>query len=274
MKLQSLSCFAGAALLALAASVNAIDFRIHLATNQFLTDTAFLHSFSPIVLRRIPEGNAGDESATNKTSTVPKVMKTLAKRDGSAVFSNVPAGAWLLEFQLPYLIFNQYRVDIPDADAISPPPVIGEGITWKGQPAVRVHLRGQSLASTLLAPVLPYPLVVAPIAKQEFYTEPEKFNIKALLANPMILMGGVGMLLIFVVPKLQAQLDPEAQAEMRASQAAMQKKMAAFQSGDIGALFREDPPPPPAPRRAVEGGSGGSAAGVQADSGSGQPRRR
>ncbi|KAE8268841.1 hypothetical protein A4X09_0g3506 [Tilletia walkeri] len=275
-----------AALASLAGSAAALDFRVQLTTNQYLHDVAFLTSWSPATLRRIPDATASENAS------VPKVMRTLARRDGSIVFSDVAPGAWLLEVQAPYLVFNQYRVDIPEPDALAPPTSSpGEGLTWKGQPAVRVHLRGYSLASTLLSPVLPYPLIAAPISKQMFYTEPEKFNIKSLLANPMILMGGVGMLLIFVVPKLQvsgrgsreprpfdvnltsflfifvrpqSQLDPEAQAEMRASQASMQKKMAAFQSGDLGALFREDPPARP----------NADSSAVQAGGGSGTPRKR
>ncbi|KAK0558708.1 hypothetical protein OC844_004947 [Tilletia horrida] len=256
-RLSQLACF-GSALVSFASiGAAAVDFRVQLVPNQYLADVAFLTSYSPAFLRRIPDATLDAQNAT-----VPKVMHTLARRDGSIHFTNVAPGPWLLEIQAPYLVFNQYRVDIPEPSAVTPPAASAEGaqgLTWKGQPAVRVHLRGQSLASTLLAPVLPYPLIAAPISKQMFYTEPEKFNIKALLANPMILMGAVGMLLIFVVPKLQSQMDPEAQAEMRASQAAMQKKMAAFQSGDLGALFREDPPP----RASGSQAGGGSNAAVR-----------
>jgi len=245
-----------AALLALASCmhVSAIDFHIQLAANEHLSDIAFITSYAPAYLHRIPDPSA----PTN--ASVPKRMQTLARRDGSIVFSNVAPGPWLLEILAPYLVFNQYRVDIPEDEQALASPTEEGGQVPKGQPAVRLHLRGHSLTSTLASPVLPYPLVAAPSGKQMFYTEPESFNIKALLANPMILMGGVGLLLMFVVPKLQAQLDPEAQAEMRASQAAMQKKMAAFQSGDIGALFREDRPAPSKPgSSAVQAGQGGTA---------------
>ncbi|CAD6893263.1 unnamed protein product [Tilletia controversa] len=247
-----------AALAALAGTAAALDFRVQLVTNQYLQDVQFLTSQSPATLRRIPTSVPG----ARENASVPKVMRTLARRDGSVVFSDVAPGAWLLDIQAPYLIFNQYRVDIPEPDAVSPPTTsAGEGLTWKGLPAVRVHLRGYSLESTLLSPALPYPLIAGPIGKQGFFTEPEKFNIKSLLANPMILMGGVGMLLIFVVPKLQSQLDPEAQAEMRASQASMQKKMAAFQSGDLGALFREDAPTRPSAGPSAVQAAGGSGSG-------------
>lgn len=56
----------------------------------------------------------------------------------------------------------------------------------------------------------------------------------------MMLMAGAAMLLTYVMPKIMANLDPEAAAEIEANQKNMQKKMNALQSGDLGGFLNQN----------------------------------
>lgn len=56
----------------------------------------------------------------------------------------------------------------------------------------------------------------------------------------MMILGLVAMGMVFVLPKLTASLDPEAQKELAESQARMHKRFAAVQSGDVSKLMGDD----------------------------------
>ena len=50
-------------------------------------------------------------------------------------------------------------------------------------------------------------------------------------------LGLGAMAMVFLMPKLTASLDPESQKELADSQARMQKRFAAVQSGDMASLL-------------------------------------
>lgn len=57
----------------------------------------------------------------------------------------------------------------------------------------------------------------------------------------MMILAVVGMGMVFLLPKLTATLDPEAQQELADTQRRMQKRFAAVQSGDVSSLiYNED----------------------------------
>lgn len=58
------------------------------------------------------------------------------------------------------------------------------------------------------------------------------------MGGPMMILAVVGMGMVFLLPKLTASLDPEAQQELADSQRRMQKRLAAVQSGDVSSLIK------------------------------------
>ncbi|KAJ2786638.1 hypothetical protein GGI15_001353 [Coemansia interrupta] len=64
------------------------------------------------------------------------------------------------------------------------------------------------------APVLSYPLRVAATAKYDFYTPRQGFSIVAMFSNPYMMMVGASLVAVFLLPKLQANIDPEILDEM------------------------------------------------------------
>ncbi|KDN46303.1 hypothetical protein K437DRAFT_246632 [Tilletiaria anomala UBC 951] len=243
--------------------------------NEHLRELSSLGPHTKISLRRIPDAPTfvsdssvsaeGESNGRNTTAAQGReVYQTFIRRDGSFVFPDVIPGAYVLKISSRWHAFRTYRVDVSAL-------LGGEG---HGQTAVpdfrnsarnsvkiRSHTPGTPLSSTLTHAVLPSPFIVQPLAAFEFFTEPEGFNIKALLGNPMMLIVIAGGVLVFLMPKLMANMDPESLAELNEQQAAMQAKMNALQSGDIGSLFKDEPRTAgsagAAPTRSAPGGGGG-----------------
>ncbi|KAI9503978.1 hypothetical protein GGI25_000860 [Coemansia spiralis] len=60
------------------------------------------------------------------------------------------------------------------------------------------------------APVLAYPLRISAAGKYDFFTPRQGFNIVAMFSNPYMMMVGASLVAIFILPKLQANMDPDA----------------------------------------------------------------
>merc|ERR1711988_1318288 len=66
---------------------------------------------------------------------------------------------------------------------------------------------------------LPFPLPLEPlVAKPTFFEKREGFQWTSMLANPMVLMMGVTVLIMFVMPKMMQNMDPEQLKEMQQMQ--------------------------------------------------------
>ncbi|KAJ9109331.1 hypothetical protein QFC21_000660 [Naganishia friedmannii] len=83
---------------------------------------------------------------------------------------------------------------------------------------------------TETTPSLAYPIQLAPLARVQYYEEPQGANIMGLLKNPMVLMLGFTAIMAFAMPKMLAnmELDPEEAQEM----ANMQQRIKGFQNTD------------------------------------------
>ncbi|URE34845.1 hypothetical protein MUK42_07995 [Musa troglodytarum] len=120
---------------------------------------------------------------------------SFAKADGYFSFHNVPAGTHLIEVAALGYFFSPVRVDI---SARNP---------GKIQAALTENKR-----------VL-YELILEPLREEQYYEKREPFSIMSLMKSPMGLMMGFMLLVMFVMPKLMENIDPEemrrAQEEMR-----------------------------------------------------------
>ena len=118
------------------------------------------------------------------------------RQDGSFVFHAIPPGSYLLE------VYDTQRV-------------------W---PTVRVDVSAKT-AGKLRALVthnrlpLPLPLPLEPlVTKPVFFEKREGFKIGSILMNPMAIMMGVTLLIMAVMPKMMANMDPEQLKEMQQMQ--------------------------------------------------------
>ncbi|KAI7743868.1 hypothetical protein M8C21_030317 [Ambrosia artemisiifolia] len=120
---------------------------------------------------------------------------TFLKPDGYFSFHNVPAGTHLIEVDVIGYLFSPVRVDV---SARNP---------GKVQAALTETRRGLN------------ELVLEPLREEQYYEIREPFNIMSIAKSPMGLMIGFMVLMVFLMPKLVENMDPEeirkAQEEMR-----------------------------------------------------------
>jgi hypothetical protein len=60
-----------------------------------------------------------------------------------------------------------------------------------------------------------YPLKFVPVSIQSPYMQEEEFNIFQILKNPMVIMGLFMLVMVWLMPKMQAGLSPEEMSNMR-----------------------------------------------------------
>ncbi|KAL8255923.1 hypothetical protein R6Q59_030990 [Mikania micrantha] len=120
---------------------------------------------------------------------------TFLKPDGYFSFHNVPAGTHLIEVDVIGYFFSPVRVDV---SARNP---------GKVQAALTETRRGLN------------ELVLEPLREEQYYEIREPFNIMSVVKSPMGLMIGFMVIVMFLMPKLVENMDPEeirkAQEEMR-----------------------------------------------------------
>lgn len=112
-------------------------------------------------------------------------------------------------------------------------------------PSLHSHHSGTSLVSILSSNPVFHPLILHAVKRIDYYTEAAPLTIGSLIGmgGPMMILGLVGMGMVFLMPKLTATLDPEAQKELAESQARIQKRFAAVQSGDVSSLLSNSDQP-------------------------------
>ncbi|KAI3929826.1 hypothetical protein MKX01_025994 [Papaver californicum] len=105
--------------------------------------------------------------------------------DGYFSFHNVPAGTHLIEVASVGFFFSPVRVDV---SARNP---------GKVQAALTETRRGLT------------ELVLEPLKEEHYYEIREPFNAMSLLKSPMGLMMGFMVVVVFLMPKLMENMDPE-----------------------------------------------------------------
>nr|GME11567.1 ER membrane protein complex subunit 7 homolog [Ipomoea batatas] len=120
---------------------------------------------------------------------------TFLRPDGYFSFHNVPAGTHLIEVDAIGYFFSPVRVDV---SARNP---------GKVQAALTENRRVLT------------ELVLEPLREEQYYEIREPFSVMSIVKSPMGLMVGFMLLVVFVMPKLVENMDPEeirrAQEEMR-----------------------------------------------------------
>ncbi|KAM7258984.1 hypothetical protein ACFE04_014725 [Oxalis oulophora] len=120
---------------------------------------------------------------------------TFLRPDGYFSFYNVPAGTHLIEVAAMGYLFSPVRVDV---SARNP---------GKIQAALTETRRGLN------------ELVLEPLREEQYYEIREPFNVMNIVKSPMGMMVGFMVVVMFLMPKLVENMDPEemkrAQEEMR-----------------------------------------------------------
>ena len=120
---------------------------------------------------------------------------TFLRPDGYFTFHKVPAGTHLIEVYALGYFFSPVRVDV--------------SARHRGKVQATLTETRRSLTE----------LVLEPLKEEQYYEIREPFNIMSIVKSPMGLMVGFMVVVVFLMPKLMENIDPEemkqAQEEMR-----------------------------------------------------------
>ncbi|KAH9608800.1 hypothetical protein KSS87_005506 [Heliosperma pusillum] len=148
---------------------------------------------------KIPNFGTRDFGLPAKTANVKVILNggqrvTFLRPDGYFSFYNVPAGTHLIEVAATGYFFSPVRVDV----------------SARNPGKVQASLTETRRALTELS--------LEPLREEIYYEKREPFSPMSLLKSPMGLMVGFMVIVVFVMPKLMDNVDPE---EMRLAQEQM-----------------------------------------------------
>ncbi|CAN0877540.1 ER membrane protein complex subunit 7 homolog [Linum grandiflorum] len=119
---------------------------------------------------------------------------TFLRPDGYFSFHNVPAGTHLIEVSAMGYFFSPVRVDV------------SARFPGKIQAALTENRRGLT------------ELVLEPLREEQYYEIREPFSPMSIIKSPMGMMIGFMVVVVFLMPKLMENMDPE---EMKRAQEEM-----------------------------------------------------
>lgn len=148
---------------------------------------------------------------------------TYSRLDGTFAFYNVPPGVHLVDVHSHTLLFSQIKIQLLE-DSMAAPKCIEYAYPGASKQPIS------------------HPLVLTAHARYEYFETRPGFTVFSLLRNPMLLMMLFSVGLMYVMPKLMENLEPEEQERMRASME-MQKDPTKMLSQLFG-MGEENPPKP------------------------------
>ncbi len=156
---------------------------------------------SAIVTAKTLEGKLQftDGLAFNLTSRIVLnhgEISTYSRADGSFVLYNVPPGIHQLDVFSSVYHFPQLKIQLLEDESADPKCL-------------------EYLYPGAKKQIAKYPLVLTAMAKYEYFEPRRGFSIFSLLKNPMFLMMGVSVILMFWMPKMMESLDPEEREQMK-----------------------------------------------------------
>ncbi|XP_077237980.1 ER membrane protein complex subunit 7 homolog [Tasmannia lanceolata] len=122
---------------------------------------------------------------------------TFIRPDGYFSFHNVPAGTHLIEVSALGYFFSPVRVDVSARN----PGKVQAALTENRRALIE--------------------LVLEPLREEQYYEIREPFSVMSLVKSPMGLMMGFMLIVVFLMPKLMENIDPE---EMRRTQEEMRNQ--------------------------------------------------
>ncbi|KAK7204789.1 hypothetical protein BZA70DRAFT_184683 [Myxozyma melibiosi] len=114
-------------------------------------------------------------------------------------FVNVSEGSYQLRVNCIEHIFPVLRVDV-------------------GENEVEVFLTHPGNDWTVTGARQPYPVELKPVGKAVYYQVREGFNVLKLFKNPMLIISLFTLVMVFVLPKMMENMDPEQLKELQEQQ--------------------------------------------------------
>ncbi|WVQ94494.1 hypothetical protein IAU59_001573 [Kwoniella sp. CBS 9459] len=173
------------------------------------------------------------------------------RQDGSFELLHVNEGEHILEPIVPGYIFQPLFITVtpqtcsPSSEVDRTPSISSQRSSSDSDqdvvvplspttPTYSIHVQVYNPTKNPLPPTvasMSHPLVLSPIAKEDYFTSKGGMNIVGLLKNPMVLMMLFSGIMMYALPKLtasMADMDPEMAKDM----AETRKKMQGVQNMD------------------------------------------
>ncbi|KAF1943359.1 hypothetical protein EJ02DRAFT_502213 [Clathrospora elynae] len=151
--------------------------------------------------------------ATLQSSGLP--LDTYLTRSNTFNFNNVSAGSYLATVHCRDFAFEPLRIDVSVEEAVEGSGEMKEVIrAWQTFLGNDWDNKGESRGEGGNGLVIE----ARPVGQKWFYQERQGFSPLSFLKNPMILMAVVSMGLIFGMPKLMENMDPEMKQEFEEMQ--------------------------------------------------------
>ncbi|CBJ29550.1 conserved unknown protein [Ectocarpus siliculosus] len=130
---------------------------------------------------------------------------SLTARDGSFAFRDVAAGVYLLEVLSPNFHFSAMKIKVDDMTGI-----IAIEYKYPGAP------RKEAI----------HPLLLTAHTKWNHFEKREGMKVGGMFKSPMTIIMVLSMAMMFFLPKMMANLDPEQLEEIKDQQKAVQESTA------------------------------------------------
>lgn len=138
-----------------------------------------------------------DDTPVNNTRVALNAGEqlTYSRLDGTFAFYNVPPGVHLVDVYSHELMFSQVKIQLLK-ESMDTPKCIEYAYPGANKQPV------------------PHPLVLTAHAKYEYFTQRPGFSVLSLLKNPMLLLMLFSVGLMYLMPKMMENMDPEEQERM------------------------------------------------------------
>lgn len=164
---------------------------------------------------------------------------TYLRSDGTFSFYGVGPGVHLLEVHSATYAFSHVKIQLLES---SPPE----------PKCVQYAFVGAEKR------VVPHPLVLTAHASYNYFDPPRTFSLLGLLRNPMVLMMGFGVVVMFAMPAMMEGMDDEQRQQMQRNMEMQQdpSKMLGQLWGDFSGASAEPEPPAVRARPAAAASAG------------------
>eukprot|EP00752_Nemacystus_decipiens_P007639 g6828.t1 len=137
---------------------------------------------------------------------------SLTARDGSFAFRDVTAGVYLLEVLSPDFHYSAMKIKVDDKAGI----IVIE-YKYPGAP------RKEAI----------HPLLLTAHNKWNHFEKREGMKVGGMFKSPMTIILGLSMIMMFFLPKMMENLDPEQLEEINGRQKAVHDSTANFSFSDV-----------------------------------------
>lgn len=167
------------------------------------------------------EGSVDDKTKLVLTDVDSlKSVESYLKPDGSFTFPGLKEGVYSLEVEaISHLFDSVYRVEVTDDEL-----------------KINKVFHGHDFNKDL-GPNMKHPLSIVPFKQAQYIFEREEFSVINMLKSPMMLMSLVSLVLVFVLPKLTASMDPETIKQMQEQQRSQPNPMEKVQNFDMASYM-------------------------------------